>query len=509
MTASPDDPKPRSVRTLRCLAAGKVALLVALFSVAALQEARHLQSLTDPGVWLPLRMGNWILDNHSFPHSGLLSRSDGLDWSDPNWGSQVLLATIYRIIGLRAIPVMQMVIRVLIAVVMFLLAGGRRGGFWFAIILSLSAQLVMFGASNQFLLLNAILLSVELWALLSSRTVGRQGLLSWIPLLVLFWANLDWHFVFGLVTLFLFLTAAFVEQTRGIKTYAHPGAHLALSRMTLIAIASCAASLLSPASYHSYAVAWQNLFGDVGLALSPELKPMNFRTPSHYLLMLLAMFAFFVLGRQQARDVFKVMSLAVGVSVGFAFQSETWIIAVVSVAILGDGFFPAKGQTNQQSRSPKFGLWAVTVIVLIVLGVSASRIPSRADILLGVTATKLPVRSCDFIRQNHLPRPIFNELSWGGFLTWYLPDYPVSMDERHELYGEENLKSYYQAATGRQLTSEYPALTSANTFLLSPENGLARIPQMYPDPQAVFQAAFPGFHEVYRDKLAVVFSNQK
>jgi len=509
MTPSIEVPKPRPARNLRFLAALQIAMLVVLFSAAALQEARHLQSLTDPSVWLQLRTGNWILEHHSLPHTGLFSRSDALSWADSNWGSQVMLAALYRIMGLRAIPVMQMVFRILVAIVTFLLAGGRRGGFWFAVVLSLCAQIVIFHPSTQSLLLNAVLLSVELWALFASRAIGRQGLLSWMPLLVLVWANLDWHFVFGLLVLLLFLGAVVVEQAWGNKMLAHVGAPVALGRAAMIAAASCLASLLSPASYHSYATAWQNWFGEVELALSPELKPMNFRTPSHYVLMLFAMSAFLALGRQQAKDLFKVLLLAAGACVGFAFQSETWVIAVVSVAILGDVFFPAGGCTDERSHSPKATLWVVAAIVLIVLAGSASHIPSRTETLLKVTAQKLPVRACDFIRQNHLPAPIFNELSWGSFLTWYLPDYPVSIDDRHELYGEESLKSYYHVATGRRLTSEYPALTSTNTFILSIENGLVRIPQMYPDPQKVFEAAFPGFHEVYRDDLAVVLTNQK
>ncbi len=374
--------------------------------------------------------------------------------------------------------------------------------------LSLCAQVVLFGPSTQTLLLNAVMLSMELWALFASRATGRQGLLLWMPLLVLVWANMDWHFVFGLLTLLLFLGAVAVEQVWGHKTFAHAGEPLAYGRMAMIAVASGIASLLSPSSYHSYAVAWQNWFGEIELALTPEMKPMNFRVPGHYLLMLLAMFAFFAVGRQRAKDLFKVVLLAIGISIGFAFQREGWILAVVSVAILGDVFFPAEGRPDELSHSSKRELWAAAAIVLVVFLVSAARIPSRPETLLEVTATKLPVRACDFIRQNHLPAPIFNELSWGDFLTWYLPDYPVAVDDRHELYGEEGLKNYYQATTGR-LTSEYPALSSANTIIVGRENGLVLVPQMYPDPEATLQQAFPGFHEVYRDDLAVVLTNQK
>lgn len=510
MTTMPaTTPMPRRVRNLRFLTVLQIAALVVLFSAGALQEARHLQSLTDPSVWLQLRTGNWILDHHSVPRSGLFSRFDALRWTDSNWGSQVILAALYRTMGLRALPAMQMAFRILVAIATFLLAGGRRGGFWLAAVLSICAQTVIFHSLTQSLLFSAVLFSMELWLLFTSRATGRQGLLSWMPLLVLVWANMDWHFVFGLLVLLLFLCAVAVEQALGNKMYAHAGARLALGRVAMIAVASCIASLLSPYSYHSYSVAWQNCFGTTVLALTPEMKAMNFRAPEHYLLMLLAMFAFLALGRQHAKDPFKVMLLAVSASAGFSFQREAWMIVVASVAILGDVFFPAGGRPDEPSHTLKPVFWAAAAIALIVLVAAASHVPSRTETLLEVTAQKLPVRACDFIRQNHLPAPIYNELSWGDFLIWYLPNYPVSMDDRYELYGEENVKLYYQASAGSRLPSQYPALASANTILISADNGLVRVPQMFPNAEEVFHTALPGFQQVYRDDLAVVLSKQR
>lgn len=493
----------RTVSNLRCPVVLGIAILAVLFSAAAVQEARNLQSLNDPSVWLQLRTGNWILDQHSLPRSGLFSRSDTLNWADSNWGSQVILASLYRILGLRALPVIQMVLRIVIAIATFLLAGGRRGGGVFAVVLSVWAQATIFHPSTQPLLLNAVLFSVELWALFASRATGRRNLLSWMPVLMLVWANLDWHFVFGLLVLLIFLCAVVIEQALRGKLFVHVGAVLAASRVTVIAVASFLASLLTPYWYHSYAVAWQKWFGESRLAPSPEMHSLNFRAPENYLLMLLVMFSFLSIGRQHGKDLFKVMLLAVCTCLGFAFQREAWTIVIASVAILGSTFFCIAGRPEAPSHSYKLAPWATGAIVLIVLGASASRIPSQTDKLLAVTAENLPVRACDFIRQNHLPGPIFNERSWGSFLTWYLPNYPVSIDERYELYGEEGSRLYNQAMIP---SPDYPALASANTILVSKENGMVLASQMFPNAEAVFQTSFPGFQQVYSDDLAVVWS---
>jgi hypothetical protein len=352
------------------------------------------------------------------------------------------------------------------------------------------------------------LFSVELWALFASRAKGRRDLLLWMPLLVLVWTNLDWRFVFGLLVLLLFLLAETIEERWRNKTGAPIVAPFLYERAAMIAAASCVASLLSPYSYHSYAVARQNWFGETELTLTPEMKPMSFHTPEHYLLMLLAMFAFLALGRRQVKDLFSVMLLAGSVCIGFAFQREAWTVVVTSVAILGEVFFPAGDRPDELSRSPKPALWPAAIVVVIIFVASVLSIPTRTETLLDITAKNLPVRACDFIKQNHLPTPIFNELSWGDFLIWYLPDYPVSMDDRSELYGEENVTLYNQVTTAKRLSSEDSSFTSANTILISTDNGLMRVPEMFPNPDEVFQAAFPGFKQVYRDEMAVVLSKQ-
>ena len=89
-----------------------------------------------------------------------------------------------------------------------------------AVILSLCAQVVVFSLSVPWLLFNAVLLSLELWAFFASRASGRQGLLWWMPLLVLIWANLDWHFVIGLLVLLLFMVAVVAEKAWGNKLHA-------------------------------------------------------------------------------------------------------------------------------------------------------------------------------------------------------------------------------------------------------------------------------------------------
>ena len=104
-----------------------------------------------------------------------------------------------------------------------------------------------------------------------------------------------------------------------------------------------------------------------------------------------------------------------------------------------------------------------------------------------------PVRATDFIRQNRLPQPLFNSYFWGGFLTWALPDYPVVIDGRLDLYGDSVNIPYFELTWAKIRLESHPDFAQAQTILLEADSPIA---------QAL--ATLPNFRVVYRDEQAVV-----
>jgi hypothetical protein len=235
---------------------------------------------------------------------------------------------------------------------------------------------------------------------------------------------------------------------------------------------------------------------------------LTFREPQHYVLMALAMCAFLLSGRRHGRDFFQLSLLAASVGLGFALDDEGWIIAVTSVAAIGEFVRRKDAQAEPPAEISVTAFRLAVGISVIVLLIAAARIPSSPDLLLKVMAGRLPVRACDFVRENRLPGPIYNELEWGGFVAWYLPGYPVAMDDRYELYGEERTGTYNAVTKGLVKSSLDTTLIGANTIVLSISDGIVRNPEMFPDREEIFRLAFPGFHEVYRDDLAVVLTRR-
>ena len=488
-----DNPRRASLRVLA---------LVLLFATAAVYEAFSLSALNGTDVWSHLRTGTWILQNHAVPHNGLFSQYPDLPWITPTWGFDLLLAVAYKLIGLRALPVLLMLFKTALAVGLFLLARGSRQNLWIPALLAAVAQYAVAGLQLQPALCSVLFCAIELVLLFDARRSGSTRLLLWLPPLFLVWANLDTHFVYGILVLGLLLAAVVTEgvcRRFGVRWFAEQAPPLPLGKLAPLTAASLFATLLNPYTYHVYEAALTDFGRSALLVYLPGLNAVGFRRPQDYVLLLLAMTAFLSLGRRHSRDLFQFGLMVAGAMLSFPAQRNSWLVAVASVAVTGDALPVRRGGTAQEEARPwTLENFATAGLVLLVLWIAViSRVPFSREALLARVGRTLPVQACNYIREDHLPGPLFNAYEWGGFLTWYLPDYPVAIDARSDLYGDEiNLRYFKLTHAEIPLSADF-TFVYARTILLQSSA-----------PMAVALSATPRFKVLYRDNLATVLAPQ-
>ncbi len=487
-------------------APARLSLLLLLFTAAAVHESRHLSALFNNDVWWHLRTGIWILEHHTVPHNGLFSQYSHLPWIASSWGYDVLIAAAYKLLGLRAIPMLLMGFKLALAGVTFLLARGRGGNFWMAVLLSAVAQYALVDLQPIPNLFSIVLFALELVLLLECRRSGDVRLLFWMPLLFLLWANLHVQFVIGLFVMAWFLFALFTEQIlrRSGVTWIHerqPAPPLATAgAVTGVAIAS---TLVNPYGFHLFQDVLKNAYSEVSFRYFDEMRAMSFRRPQHYILLLLVMAAFLALGRQRSRDLFKLGIMIAGSLVAFRIQRDLWCIVLPSVAVLAGALRAEPRAPAERAVGTNSWKWEkplLSVIVLAVFVAAASRIPGDNPLMHKLRGT-FPVKACDFIRENHLPQPLFNAYKWGGFLSWYLPEYPVAMDRRVDLYGEELTEQHFKVTGGSQRLDKDPSFSRARTILLERDSGMARALTTLP-------ALSPLYRVLYSDDVAMVLARR-
>jgi len=477
----------------------RIGLLAVLFSAAAILESGKLSSVADAAIWGHLRMGSWIVEHRSWPETGLFSQASRVRWMDFTWAYDVLAALMYRVLGLRAIPALLMVLRVALAVILFLLgARGGRGDFRVALAVSALTQYALFDLGPGAGFISAICFGVQLLLLLEARRSGRDKPLFAMPVLFLVWANLDIEFVYGIATLGLFLVTLSLEQAgrRAGWSWLDAGVSTIRARPALAACGlSLLATLLTPYTFHAYVEFFAAETSTLNRLL-PGYTAMSFHGPLDYVLLLLVMAAALRLGRRRSRDIFLLGLLAGCAALSFHAQRVNWLVAIAAAAVIGE-----TSMAREEKASPGVtgAAWRTQVLIpaslAAVLATVAllERVPGSHDELLRKAATHFPVRACGYIREHRLPAPLFNSYLWGSFVTWYLPEYPVAIDFRRGLYPEEEEATYFKVMNAELPYQGLPSLEQAGTLLL--EEGTV---------MAETLAGMSGFQAVYEDDISVV-----
>jgi hypothetical protein len=518
MNSRPRTTDPNSRFSQFVAAIPATGTMVLLFAVAAVIEATRLSSLSalsNGEVWRHLRTGMWIMQNHGVPHTGLFSQSPELPWRAASWGYDLLVAVAYRILGLLSIPVLLMIFKLKLAMVIFLVAGGLRGRFWLAVALSATVQYILGSVQPGPGYCSILMFATELFLLTESRRTGRVRPLYWLPPLFLLWANLDIQFVYGLLLLLLFLAdnflrepsrragVTYLQQERGAVSPANVGMVTALCGI---------ATVVTPYFYHPYGIFFASVTSAANRDL-PDFHAMGFRQPQDYTLLLLTMAAFLALGLRRSRDPFHIVLMTGCAMLSFQAQRNNWLSALASVAVIAEAaqarvkMTAAVDRADDQRNDPKNRVlpwypavslvWA-GVLAIVLLTLAALRTPRDREALLAKIGQGYPVQACNYIQGHRLPQPLFNPYEWGGFLIWYLPEYPVAVDGRAELYGDDSLAQYFKMMNADIPYTAYPPLTQARTLLLQRHSLMGEA-----------LSTLPRFKVAYSDDVAVVLLPQE
>jgi hypothetical protein len=473
--------------------------LVALIAGAGTAAFIFKYSVLDLDVWWHLKVGDWIVQHHAVPHTGIFSYTAGnRPWRAYSWGYEVLLSRAYAWFGLMGIGGFGVLLTIAVAASLFWMLHRLSGRFWEAWLLTiLTCTSFLFNLMPRPVFFSMVLFSITLMLILEAQRQGKVRLLYWLPLIFLVWANLHIQFIYG-----LFLVGLLAGVTLLLRALQRLGwtpdfllmPTLPLAPLFGVLAASMAASCIGPYSFRLYGVVLSYSRAKVPYSMIVELQALSFTSFTHFVLVLLAAGAFFAVGWQRKIDLYKLALLTIATVVAFRTQRDAWFICLPAAACLAD--LPER----ESRREPPFslpetaGAAAAIVLLLLLMAQNTGFSPRGLDRTI---SRQFPVDAVNFLRKNPLPGPMYNSFDWGGFLIWYMPQYPVAIDGRNDLYGDSlDARSLKTEGADPSYTQD-PYLNDAGFVLLKADVPLAGVLTL--DRR---------FRPVYKDSIAVVFARQ-
>jgi hypothetical protein len=475
------------------------ALVVFLSSIGI--NALHLKyAVRDPDLFWHLKVGDWIVEHSALPHSGILSRTAGnLPWVAYSWGYEVLLSMSYSALGLVGVGIFGVALTVLVAFSLFWMLERLSDQFWLAgILTAIACSAFLFNGMPRPMFISEMLYAVTLTLLLEAQRRGRIQLLYWLPLIFFLWANLHIQFIYGLFVVGLFVGTNLLQRILSTFNF-DPGQLLSpvLPLKSLLAIlALClVATLVGPNFYKPYLVVLSYSKAKFTYSVISELQPLSFRGYSHFAELFLAFAGFYTVGWRTKLDLFKLTLLTFATVVAFRTMRDAWFLCFSAVACIAD--YSEDAPSSEHTTSAWRDLGIVTAAVLLILFAAAPATDFNMRTIDRSISADYPVNAINFLRRNPVPGPLYNNLTWGGFLMWYLPELPVAIDGRNDLYGDDLDKLFYESESAFPSYATDPYLDEAGVVILDSKLPLAKI-----------LTIDPRFNLVYHDDIATVFARR-
>ena len=487
-----------TIKELRSLGQLRVLQLFALASFLAVMAGLAFSNRTtvrDPDIWWHLKVGDWIVQHFAVPYTGIFSRTAGMHpWVAYSWGYEVLLSRAYAWFGLIGFASFGIVITIMVAFTLFLMLHRLCGSFWYAWALSFFGSFAyLFTLMPRPVFFSMIFYTVALTLLVEAQRQGRIRTLYWLPLIFALWANIHIQFIYGLCVLGMYVGINLLQHLAirvriDLSFFTAP--RLPLPGLFAVLGASFLATFVGPYGFHLYSVVTAYSNSHVAYFMIQELEAFSFNSFTHYFLLLLACAAFFAVGSRGRLDPFKVSLLAIASMIAFRTQRDSWFLAIAAAIFIADRRSTDESATPALKLPELMGV-GTAVALLVFLAAANTGFNSRG--LDAAVSHEYPVEAANFLRRNAITGPLYNTLDWGGFLIWYLPQYPVAVDGRNDLYGDEMDLRAFRTENGDNYVDD-PCLNEAGVLLLPRTGGLAK-----------GLTADTHFRLVYQDRLSVIY----
>ncbi len=424
----------------------RTILLAALYSFAPCLAINCvvLNGPKNPDLWWHLRAGAWIVQHHGLPGVDPFSAL-GKPWVAYNWLFEVTLYGFYRSLGLVGAGLYVVLIVGGIGLALYRAIRSRMGGFAAPGALAAVALFLMARLYSVRPWLFSILFFVAEIDILFAEVVGdreaKESKRLWLlPAIFMLWANLHIQFTYGLAVLVLCAITHGVEVIRDtghIRLVAKWGRES--RRLWLVTALSFLATFVNPYGWRLYVPVVQIAHDRMPLRLVQELRAPDFRSAFDYILILVVLVGAFVLGRVQLKGrLFAGLLLASSTLVSLQMVRDEWFALIVALLILASAYgkeiaAPSPSDLPRRNQVVAAGL---AVVFIFVWAHRQNLTNSRLE---EDVASTMPVRAADFVARHGFPGPLYNYFDYGGYLMWHLPELPVSMDGRTNIYGDERL----------------------------------------------------------------------
>jgi hypothetical protein len=497
--------------------------------------------LGDAGIGWHIRTGQIILATHAIPRVDPFSATmSGRVWFAWEWLYDALVGWLDRAAGLNGVVLFTALVIAAVFAWTFRLLLRRGTNILLALLLVLlaaSAAMIHFLARPHVV---SWLFTVAWFWILDSSETGcasdsksfatsesnrRRGWMLWLlPPLMLVWVNVHGGFLLGFALLAIYWCSAawqwlrptgdrFDDILRKIR------AGQLLRVLTLTGILSGLATLVNPYGFQLHVHIYRYLTNRFLIDHINEFQSPNF----HYVaqkcfagLLLLTLVALAAKKREAGRvRVSQALIILFAVYSGLYASRNIPVSSLLLILVIApwlseamDRFsFRRMGergfsspQSLQRMEAVEFSLrghlWPIAMVLLTCwIAAHGGKLGAKPLMDAHFDATRFPAAAVDYLAKEDVQGPLVSPDDWGGYLIYRLyPRVRMVIDDRHDFYGEQFLKSYLKMVNAEPGWQDFLQQSRAHCVVVPKDSALANLLE-----------ETAGWKAIYSDEVATVF----
>jgi hypothetical protein len=451
-------------------------MIAAVYAIPIVVALRPVADpVIDPDIWWHLRVGQWVCEHGTVPQTDPFSRY-GADkpWVAYSWLYEVLVFRLHQSFGLAGIVAYRVAMSLAVVAALHRLVRRREPRFLVATGLTAVATLALAPLFSERPWLFTILFTLLTLDILLDLRAGRASCAVWLlPLVYVVWANLHIQFVYGLLLLGLAGVAPLGDKRLAGVSEKWDGP-LFSWRIAGLAGLCAVATLVNPYHAQIYRVVLEYATQPGPFHCINELRALEFRETSDWVMLVIGAAALFMLGRRQRLSGFDVLLVAGAGVLAFRSRRDLWFLVVASSAVLAGSPRQLGAQTTRFVLTwRRLAVVGMALAGLVVL-VAWKRDLSAANLQRKVAGV-FPVEAAAVVAERGYPGPLLNDFNWGGFLIWRLPQLPVALDGRTNLHGDERILRLGNTWAAGPGWRDDPDLAEAGLVLADAQSPLAGV----------------------------------
>ena len=458
----------------------------------------------DADMWWHLAAGKEMVNQGKILTTDIFSYTHNEErWTNAFWLSDIILFLAYELGGYLGITVLVAITSVITMMVIY--KHTSNNPFPLPLLLILLASLAITPVwTPRPQIFSFLLLPILDYGL----NDDDQYILKrpWL-LVVLFvlWANMHGGFIWGFLLLFAFIIG------KGFDHLLKRDNSLPIQQLWRLSVWALIAALAIAINPNGFAL-WKLPFYTFGVSIqsitewsSPDFHRLDLH-PMLWLLFLII--AGIGAGKKPLRwsDILKTIGFSY-----MAFISQRSIgpfiliaipVAIKSLTALWLEWRPVLSNQMSKLYQPKTSVPVHTPVAIIlnltILGLFAFVILAQAYSVSREQQVHsgLPVKAVRWISVNKPEGRMFNAYNWGGYLQWELPQYPVFIDGRADLYGEKSISDWWSVVNATDEGVALLDLWEVNFVILEPG---------WPILEKLNQI---GWQVLYKDEVAIIIGRQ-